>query len=492
MTNDFAAIGRRVRILSILALGAASVVLGRAFWVQVVGDPRLERMARRQFQGKVLISPRRGSILDRNGEALAVNVESSSLAANPGKLRGRRSLVRLLSHALDIPAEKISSRLREKREFIWLKRHLAESELNLLKKSRVIAPDGDLPDGLWLVRESKRVYPHHELAAHVLGDTNVDNEGLEGAELWFNKSLKGRVVSIDTTKDALGRPTFLDAAAAGSVRDGEPVRLTIDASLQYSVQQELKGSVERTRSRGGTAIVMNAVNGEILAMANEPAFDPNLHGAPPAQRRNRAITDGFEPGSTFKPVLLASALSSGMKLSDVVWGNHGSFTLQGRTISEAEAHEKFEWISLKKMIQVSSNVGAAKLALKVGADPFLATIQSLGFGLKSGLGFPGEISGRVPPRKSWQPLTLANIGFGQGVLVTPLQMTRAYAAFLNGGWLVEPLLTLDDQPDVKRAAPKRVFPAAVADQVVKALFRAPLAAPEGRLKSRSQILEAPA
>jgi cell division protein FtsI (penicillin-binding protein 3) len=316
------------------------------------------------------------------------------------------------------------------------------------------------------VRESKRVYPHHELASQIIGSTNVDSVGSEGVELWFNSKLKGSVVSVDATRDALGRATFLDAAAAGGVRDGEPVRLTIDASLQYSIEQELKFSVAQTGARGGSVIVMNATNGEILALANEPSFDPNFRGASGDQRRNRVLTDGYEPGSTLKPVLLASALSSGMKPSDQVWGNRGSFTVQGRKISEAESHERYEWISLKRMIQVSSNVASAKLALKIGADTYSRTLQQLGFGERSGMGFPGEISGRVPPRKSWQPLTLANIGFGQGVLVTPIQMARAYAAFLNGGWLVQPTLVLD-QPNRER--PRRVLSAAVAEQVQEAL-----------------------
>lgn len=461
---------RRLQWVARGVLLASLALTGRAFMIQILKDDRLEKMARKQFQSKVLLRPRRGSIVDRNGEALAVNVETQSLAANPSKLRRRKDVLRLVARSLDMPYEKLQARFRDKREFLWIKRHLSENEVNLLKKWQIIAADGDLVEGLWLVRESKRVYPHHDLASHVIGDTNVDSEGLEGIELWKNGSLKGSVVSVETTKDAMGRPTFLDASEAGAVKDGQAIGLTLDASLQYSVEQELKFAVARTSSRGGGVVVMNATNGEILAMANEPGFDPNFKGAPLDHRRNRVVTDGYEPGSTLKPVLLASALASGMKLTDQVWGNHGSFVVQGKKISEAEAHEKFEWISLKKMIQVSSNVGSAKLALKIGADAYSKTLEQMGFGSRTGIGFPGEISGRVPPRKSWQPLTLANIGFGQGILVTPLQMLRAYAAFLNGGWLVQPSI-IRDQPgsDSKREAPRRIFSQAVAEQVQEAL-----------------------
>jgi cell division protein FtsI (penicillin-binding protein 3) len=445
----------------------ALLLVGRAFSIQILRDDRLEQMARKQFRGKVLLSPRRGAILDRNGEALAVNIETQSLAANPAKLRKRKDILRLLGKSLNLQIDKILSKTRDKKGFAWIKRHLSEQELNLLKKFQIIAADGDLVEGLWLVRESKRVYPHHDLAAHVLGSTNVDSEGTEGVELWRDSQLKGSVVAVNTTRDALGRATFLDATAAGTVRDGTPVRLTLDSSLQYAVEQELKFSIARTGSRAGSVIVMNATNGEILAVANEPTFDPNFRLAPVESRRNRALTDGYEPGSTLKPVLLASALSGGMKLSDQIWGGQGSFKVQGKTISEAESHEKFEWITLKKMIQVSSNVVSAKLALKLGAETYSKTLQQMGFGQRTGTGFPGEIAGKMPAGKSWQPLTLANVGFGQGVLVTPLQMARAYATFLNGGWLVQP--TLIQSETGQGEPPRRVLSQAVAEQVQQAL-----------------------
>jgi cell division protein FtsI (penicillin-binding protein 3) len=218
---------------------------------------------------------------------------------------------------------------------------------------------------------------------------------------------------------------------------------------------------------------MNAVNGEILALANEPSFNPNEKMVSPDRRRNRAITDGYEPGSTFKAILLAGALSHGSKLTDQVWGERGAFTVQGHTISEAEAKEKFEWVSLKKMIQVSSNVAAAKIAMKLGADSFLKTIRSFGIGSKSGLGFPGEISGKILARKDWGPLSLANVGFGQGILVTPIQMTRAYAAILNGGYLVTPTLILgekDGQSKNSKENLERIISAKVSRDVIEALL----------------------
>lgn len=443
--------------------------MARAAWIQLGSDPRLEKMARRQFQSKVLIRPRRGLILDRNGEPLAANMELNSLAANPLKIRNRKTLARLISKATEIPYTKILQRLEDKKEFVWIKRHLTDHEMARLKKWRIIDADGDLAAGLWLVKESKRVYPHGELAAHSLGSVNVDSDGLEGVELWQNEKLRGKVISVNAIKDAFGRPAFIDSVAAKNVqegRDGESVSLTLDASLQFAVEEELRNAVRKANAKSGTVIVMNAVNGEILALANQPAFNPNEKGVPADRRRNRGLTDGYEPGSTMKAVLLAGALSHGSRLTDQVYGENGTFVIQGKRISEAEAHEKFKWISLKKMIQVSSNVGAAKLALKLGADHFHGTLRAMGFGEKSGTTFPGEISGRVPARKTWQPLTLANIGFGHGVLVTPIQMLRAYASFANGGWLVQPTLLKAGE---KAEPPKRVLTQKVSEQVTEAL-----------------------
>ncbi len=332
----------------------------------------------------------------------------------------------------------------------------------------MIDSDGDWINGLWIVKENKRVYPHGQLLGHVMGDVNVDSDGLEGVELWHNERLRGRVISVSAIKDALGRPTFIDAEAAKNVQDGLPVKLTIDASLQFEVEQLLKNAVQKTGSHSGSIIIMNSMDGEILAMANQPSFNPNDKTVSADRRRNRAVTDGYEPGSTLKSVILAGALSNGSKLSDSVWAEKGSFVIQGKRISEAESHEKFDWLTLKRMIQVSSNVGAAKLALKLGADKVIATLRIFGFGTKTGMGFPGEISGHVPPKKSFQPLTLANVGFGQGVLSTSIQMTRSYAVFSNGGWLVQP--TLLKEPTLKaKESPRKILSTKVTEQVLDAL-----------------------
>lgn len=455
----------------LFALAIAAGVAARAAYIQVIGDPRLEDLSKRQFQSKVLVQPRRGLILDRNNEPLAINTQISSLAANPKKIQNPKLLARLLSKALRIPVSQILIRLKKsKRDFVWIQRHIPDEQIDQFKKWGIVEVTGQLLPGLWLVKENIRRYPHRELASQTIGNVNLDNDGAEGVERWKNSQLEGKVISMRAIRDALGRPTLYDASAVADAKDGEDIQLTLDASLQFSVEEALKVALEKTKARAGTVIVMDAIHGDILALANAPTFDLNKRTESFESKRNRALTDGYEPGSTLKPVLLATALSNGWKLTDKIHGENGSIKIQGRRISESEAHEKFEWISLKKMIQVSSNVVSAKLAIKLGQEKFIKGLKAFGFGKKTGVEFPGELSGWLPSTKNpWQPLTLATVGFGQGIMVTPLQMVRSYASFLNGGYLVEPKILKNGSTGVKDAAPKRIMSAEVSAGVIEAL-----------------------
>jgi cell division protein FtsI (penicillin-binding protein 3) len=461
----------RFTAIMVFSLVIASGVGGRAAYIQIFGDKRLADLAKKQFQSKVLVQARRGVIVDRNNEPLAVNSEVASLAANPKKIQNPRVLSRLLAKALGIPAPQILERLREKkRDFIWIKRHIPDEQVDQFKKWGITEANGALLPGLWLVKENFRRYPHGELAAQTIGTVNLDNDGTEGIELWQNSRLEGKVVSMKAIRDALGRPTLYDASAVADAKDGESIQLTIDASLQYSVEEALKNAMEKTHSRAGSVIVMDAIHGDLLATATAPGFDPNLRNGTPESKRNRVLVDGYEPGSTMKPILLATALANGSKITDQIFGENGSIKIQGRRISESEAHERFAYISLKKMIQVSSNVVAAKLAMKLGQEKFMAGLHNFGFGARTGVGFPGELAGWLPnSKKPWQPLTLATVGFGQGIMVTPMQMVRSYASFLNGGYLVEPRLLKNPAPGNEPPAPRRVLSPEIASSVVEAL-----------------------
>jgi cell division protein FtsI (penicillin-binding protein 3) len=445
---------------------------GRAFYIQIVKDERLAQLAKKQFNSKVIVQARRGAITDRNGDTLAINTDIYSLAANPSKVQNKNTLSRLLSKSLSLSHVKLREKLKEKRDFIWLKRHLREEEIAQFKKWGLSDRMGTLPEGLWLVKESDRNYPHGQLAAPIIGTVNLDGSGVEGIELSQNSRLQGKGSSISAVKDALGRPAFYNPSMSESAKDGEDIQLTLDASLQFSVEEELRVSLEKTKAQSGTVIVMDAVTGDILAMANAPSFNPNLRGQSLQNRRNRALTDGYEPGSTMKSILFAGALEKGMKPTDKFYGENGKpFLVQGRRINEAETHEKFEWMNLQKMIQVSSNVVAAKLALKFGDQNLFSHLNLFGFSKKTGISFPGELSGWLPNRKlkPWQALTTANVGFGHGLMVTPIQMTRAYATFINGGYLVTPRILKNPRPDEEPPAPVRVISEKTSNEVLEAL-----------------------
>ena len=441
----------RVRLSMVIGLfGVISVgMLGRSTYLQILGDPKLENLARRQFQSHVILKPRRGLIMDRTGEALAINLETSSLAGSPAKILKSHSTLHLLARALGVPPQILRKKLDSKKSFSWFERHITDEHMEHFKRSGIVLPSGEMPEGLWLVKEMKRVYPHGELATSLLGGVNVDTDGLEGIELWKNSILRGKSASYEEFKDALGRPALIQAAEQDKIKDGENIELSIDASLQYSVEEALQDSMAKTKSKSGLVIAMDSNTGEILALAQSVA------GGNKGIKKVMAVTDGYEPGSTMKPLLLTSAINKGVvKITDSFFGHYGKFQLQGRTISEAEAHEKYGFITVKKMIEVSSNIAAAELALKFGAERFLTSLKELGFGARSGTQLPGEIGGWVPApsqAKSIRPLTLATMGFGQSILVTPMQMIRGYAALSNGGYLVEPtLLKRKDDEAVKR------------------------------------------
>lgn len=469
----------RLTFVALLFFGLSIALISRMTWIQIIGDPRLEKLGKRQFQSHMTLTPRRGGIVDRTGEPLAINVEVSSLAGNPQKiLKSSRTQI-LLSKALGITPSQLKKRLDEKKSFTWLARHLSDQQLHQFKKINLLQETSEMPEGLWLVKEMKRVYPHGDLAAPLIGSVNIDTQGLEGVELWKNKNLAGTSTKVDAVRDALGRTALFDTSKDFLLEDGKNVQLTIDVSLQYAIENALKDSIQATRSDGGLVIVMDARSGEIVALAQQPTFNPNLRHQNAQTRKLKALTDGFEPGSTFKPLLLASALSHGQKLTDHVNGHQGQFKVQGKPIREAESHEKFGQITLKKMIEVSSNIGAAELALHEGAERYIKTLRLLGLGTKTGVEFPGEITGWMPAQnKAIKPLTLANMGFGQGVLITPLQLVRAYAALANGGFLVEPSLVKTEKA-LPSTSQSSLTPSVLTPKVTQGVTQALLSVVEG-------------
>jgi cell division protein FtsI (penicillin-binding protein 3) len=412
------------------------VIIVRAGMLQVVPDSRLENLKRRQFETSIQIRTRRGAILDRAGNDLAASVPAYSLFADPKLIKDPYGLAIQLSKKLKIPVKSLRKRLREKdRRFVWVKRQLDERERDQIKR-------WDEP-GLGFVEEPRRVYPNGSLLEQVLGFVGTEGGGLEGLELQYNKDLQGQLKQVLLPRDARGRPLLNDGRSLTEVNDGADIQLTIDYEVQFNLEQELRETVEKFEADSAVGVVMDAQSSEILALANT-----ELKGR---GRRNRVVTDAFEPGSTMKTFVIAGALRENLIRPSTRYNcENGRFKVGDKYIKEAEATEKFSWLNVTEILAKSSNVGATKIGFDLGAARYLQALNDFGFGAKSGVELPGEARGIINPLP-WRPHLLANISFGHGIAVTPIQLAAAYGAIANGGILKKPLLV----KSIRRAGEER-------------------------------------
>lgn len=420
----------RRRIISIFLLLLLSLggVAAKLFFLQIQQRDRLAERATKQYQRRLPIVSRRGTIYDRAGRELAVSLKVPSVFAQPAAVEDPAATAKALAPILEQPARDILARLTADKPFVWIQRQMdpakgeAITDLNL--------------KGIGLYPESRRYYPRQELAAHVLGMMGVDDRGLEGLEHQYDDLLGGQPQFVAAQQDALGRVIF---------RQEEPephapvfdLTLTIDEVIQYIAERELQRAVERSRAKAGTAIVMDPWTGEILALANQPTYDPNNYqksGA--AARRDRAVTDAFEPGSVFKVILAAGGLEEGViRPGDRFFGENGAIEVSGVTIRDPEKHG---WLTVREILTQSSNVGAIKIGQKLGKSLYYHYISSFGFGSLTGLDLPGETPGLMRRPKSWSALSLSVLSMGQEISVTPVQIATAFSAVANGGNLVRP------------------------------------------------------
>lgn len=403
----------------VIALLGFGVVL-RAAYLMILPSERLSTAMNRQFRQDPPRMPRRGYIVDRNREPIAVSMDVKSLFVNPNKIKNKALVAQWLAKATDSPLAVIKAKLRSEKSFIWIKRQLSENELAAVEDLLDKHPTLTLSVGL--SKESKRFYPHQTLSAQLLGFTGLDSNGLEGLELFYEKDLAGSQES--------------------KIKDGSTLVLTIDKTLQYTLEEELERGRKQAGGIAATAIIMDAENGDILAMASSPSFNSNRYSATaPEYRRNRSITDTFEPGSTMKSVLVAGALENNVITPQTkVFCEWGKYQIGKHWIREAEAKDKWGWLKIGEVIQKSSNIGATKIGFLYGPENIYNWYRKMGIGEKTGIDLPGEASGFLPKVEKWSKVAHSNISFGQGLSVTPLQMVRAYAAFANGGFLVTPRL----------------------------------------------------
>lgn len=440
-------------VVLFVVLWVALAGLGvRLVLLHVVQAPMLERIAERQQLGTVQIEADRGRLLDRLGRPLAVNVEVDSAFAIPSRIPDVKAFIRSVAPVVGQRPAELAERLTPDRHFTWLARRASPEIVASLRAMR-------LGDQIGFVTETRRSYPNGTLASHVIGFAGVDNQGLEGAELAFEETLRGRPGSARIERDAMGRPRFDTRTIVREPAHGADVILTLDQVIQHICERELDRAVASTRAGSGAVLVMDPRSGELLAMAMHPRYDPNAVGrAEKSLLANRAISAVYEPGSTFKIILAAAALESGAVTTHEVFASTGELRVAGGYVIREARGRKFLRQTLGDIVRQSSNVGAAMVAVRVGKERYHEVIRRFGFGTPTGVDLPGELAGLVPAPAQWLGSGLETIGFGQGISVTPLQMLVAAAALGNEGRLVRPhVLRAVRDPEgrvVKVAAPE--------------------------------------
>jgi cell division protein FtsI (penicillin-binding protein 3) len=430
--------GWRSRFVLIVVMGLFALLGGRAFYLQGMQTAFLQAKGEARYGRVIDLPASRGAVKDRNGQMLAVSTPVESIWASPEDLEIDAAQVRALAQALGVEAEEIRQKIaRKDRQFVYLKRQISPEQAAKVMALRI--------PGILQQREYRRFYPAGEVMAHVVGFTGIEDSGQEGIELAAQERLAGKPGSRKVIKDRKGR-IVEDVESLRMPRDGEEVALAIDQRLQFLAHRELKAAVEQHRAKGGSLVILDARTGEVLALVNQPDYNPNNRAnVTGRQTRNRSVTDLFEPGSTLKPFTVAAALESGVvKPTTTIQTAPGNMKIGKWTISDSHANGL---LTVQQIIQKSSNVGTAKIQLSMPAQRMGTFYRDLGFGLVPQTGFPGEAKGIVRPWDKWRPIEQATMSYGHGISVSLLQVARAYTVFTNDGQLLPlSLLKRDSQP----------------------------------------------
>jgi cell division protein FtsI (penicillin-binding protein 3) len=443
---------RRLLVAQMLFLAIFLTIGGRAFQLQVMQGDKLMRLGQRQHLKEWIVLPKRGAVIDRAGEPLALSMESQSVYVRPHRLQDPQAVSRDLAKILNLRVAELREKLTSQKPFVWVKRQVSSTEADKIQALNV--------DGIGMFYEPNRHYPQGQLAGQLIGFVGRDSEGLEGLELKYNDYIRGETGSSVAERDALGRRVLVQGVEGLQIPPGSDIHLTLDTSIQHVAEKELEASILKYRAKAGVAIVVEPFTGEVLALANYPSFDPNNYAKQtPEQRRNRAVTDSFEPGSTFKTILAAAALEEQVVgKDDLFYCEMGKYHYAGKIIHDTHPNG---WLSFSKILQVSSNIGFTKVAEKLKKERYFKYIEKFGFGKVTGLDVPGEVPGLLRHAENWSAIDLATHAFGQGISTTPMQMVMAYAAVANGGFLMKPFVTrkvvspngevlLENQPHVVR------------------------------------------
>ena len=455
----------RIKLVGFGFVLAFGLIGYRALSLQVLDHELFEKRAQRQYQRIVQLPRQRGTIYDRNGQELALSTAVDSVYVEPHRIEDVDGTVQTLAKTLSLSKRSLQKKLCSDRRFSWVKRQVSPRESEILRALKL--------KGVGFIKEHRRYYPNSQLGAQIVGFTGLDPKGLEGLEMHYDSLLLGERGFLVMEKDGKGKSLgFGDQDA--SVQGGSPghsLWLTLDKQLQYIAEKELAVGVRKAKAKAGTVVVLDPNTGEVLAMANQPDYNPNaFRRSRPSHWRNRAVCDAFEPGSTLKPFLVAAALSEGLvSPQQTIDCENGVYRVGGRTVHD---HHRYKRLSVADIIKVSSNIGSAKIGKKLERQRYYRYLRDFGFGSRTGIDFPGEVSGVVRHPDQWFEADLAAISFGQGMTLTALQLARATAAIANGGLLMEADLVqrvIDYQGDtVEKHKPdtvRRVLPAAVANQV---------------------------
>jgi cell division protein FtsI (penicillin-binding protein 3) len=456
-----AAVNRRIVILGAFFAAVLGVALLRAFWLQAVQGAELAAMAVMQHRETIVVPAARGVIVDRNGEPLAIGEQTTTVFANPRLVDRPRDVALAAGRILHLDPGEVYAKVTDRSHgFVYLARKADADRAEKLEKL-------DL-SGLGFYPEELRAYPQRRVASQLLGFAGMDNKGLEGLERSLEGTLAGKPGSRTIVKDPLGR--VLDVVSTSAESPGKGVRLTIDHQIQANAEEVLTDAVRRYQAKAATAIVMDPNTGEIYAMAVAPGYNANRFATTrPDRHRNRAVTDTYEPGSTFKLVTIASALQEGIITPRSSFRLPPTLHVADRVIHESHVRGT-ERMTVRQIVELSSNIGTITIAQRLGEGRLASWIDRFGFGKATGIDFPGESPGFALPLDQWSGSTIGTVPIGHGIAVTPIQMATAYAAVANGGRLVHPHLV--QRVDGVETVPKpgrRIFSRHVSKQMLSML-----------------------
>lgn len=431
LTSRYLSCTLLVNLLVITGFGA---IVCRAFHLQVIQYDSWVDKARQQAEKTLEVPAYRGSIYDRQGRLLSYSVPQKSLYAEGPLVEDPKKLAASLATIIEENPAVIERKLASGKRFVWIKR--------LLTDQQAVAVEMLGAKGLCLTDEYKRFYPYRQVAGQIVGFVGMDGVGLEGVEKSFDRVLRANRQAVEQLRDAGRKGIWMGGEAPPEPGESYGVRLTIDTFIQYVAEEELEKQIQKYHAAAGEVVVVDTSTSEVLAMAHWPFFDPNDPGKKNADSwRNRIVTDSFEPGSTFKVFLMAAALDQNVvKEKDRVFCENGKVTLARNVINDVHP---YGWLTMQEVIQKSSNIGASKIALQLGNERYYKYLKLFGFGTETGVCLPGEVNGLLRHHKKWRPIDLATVGFGQGINVTPLQLTLGIACLANGGQIRQPLIARD-------------------------------------------------